>query len=426
MKDPKRDLDERLAFLDWSEEDRRALAEMAPVFQKHADRIVAAFYRHLLSFGATRQLLLDPAVKDRLLQQQRSYLASLAGPRLDEGYLKERRRIGEVHERIGLEPRFYLGSYALYFSLLTPLICEFHAGDRGRAEHCVSALVKLLSLDSQLAIDAYIERREAQLAFLNEELAAAGRALAREMEEQSSALRQTRQRAQAAEELASVGILAAGLAHEIGTPMGVIRGHAEMLASSVGDQKGRWRLATIVEQIDRISSIMQTLLNLARPHETARTPLEMSAVLESTLTLLSEKFRRRKIDVERHFSRVPSVLGDAEKLQQVFLNLLLNAVDAMPGGGRLGIAIACEGERKVEVRVTDSGVGIPAEILPRVFEAFYTSKEAGSGHGLGLVVARAIVADHGGTIDVESTPGQGTTFRIQLPAVAQPPPTRER
>ncbi len=412
---PKPDLDERLAFLGWTEADRVALADLRPLMERNADRLVAGFYRHLLSFGPTRRLLADPGVKERLLQKQRAYLLSLTGPEIDARYLDERVRIGRTHERIGLEPRWYLGAYSLYFSLLVPLLNDALGSDPARLERATGALTKLFFLDAQLAMEAYIERREGDLSQLNVELGAATRALERDFEEQREALRATRRRARAAEDLASTATLVAGLAHEIGTPMSVIQGHAELLESAVTDEKARARLKTIRTQIDRISNIIQALLNLSRPRPEVRVVVDLVELLDTTLGFVGEKLRRREIRVERDFERVPQIRADPEKLQQLFLNLFLNAADAMRGGGTLRVVARPEAPSRVEVRVHDTGDGIDAADIERVFEPFFTTKPAGEGSGLGLAVVRSIVLDHGGEIEVESAPGAGTEFRILLP-----------
>lgn len=413
--------DERLAFLGLEASDLALLGELRALFEKHADRLVEAFYRHLLSFPATRRFLRDPEVTRRLLGTQRGYLLSLAGPEIDDAYVEGRRRIGEAHERIGLDLKWYLGAYGLYLQLLRPLIEEHYLGDPERAGRAVGALTKLLIFDAQIALETYVERRERDLERLNRELARAQRALARDLEEAGVELRHTERRARAAEELASVATLVAGLAHEIGTPMGVIQGHARLLERDVAGEQALWRLRTIQEQITRISRIIQALLNMARPARMQTRPVDLASVVETTLGFVSEKLRRRGIEAVTDLGPAPSVLGDAERLQQLLLNLFLNAADAMPEGGELRVAVAPEDDR-VRVVVEDTGMGIDPDHLPRLFEPFFSTKPAGRGSGLGLAVVKGIVADHGGEIDVESEPGRGTTFTIRLPVAGSSVP----
>ena len=417
----KEEFEERLAFLILTETVRALLAGLGPLLERHADRFLSSFYRHLLSFDGTRHLLSDPAVKERLLTKQREYLLSLATPGFDDRYVEERVRMGEVHQRIGLDLRWYMGAYSLYFSLLAPVIGEAFRGDSERVNQTLVALVKLLMLDAQLALEAYNERRERDLEHLTRELSEASRSLAREHSLTEQELRETELRARAAENLASVATLVAGLAHEIGTPMGVIRGHAEALESAVQGEKAQWRARTIRDQIDRISAIIQSLLNIARPRQAVRVPVDLAEVADTAIAFLSEKLGRRDVTVERHYAATPSVRGDPDKLQQLFLNLFLNAIDAMPEGGRLRATIRISAAREIEITISDTGTGIAAADLPHVFTPFFTTKPAGRGSGLGLVVAQDIVADHGGQLDVTSAVDRGTTFTIRLPLGAQEP-----
>ena len=409
------DLEMRLGYLNLGPEDLERLAALQPVLEKHAAGLVDSFYHHLLSFSPTRQLLVDPAVRERLLNTQRNYLLSLAGPIIDDAYLEQRRLIGEAHERIGLEPRWYLGAYTLYLSLLVPLVHEAHPHDPLEASRTIAALHKLLSLDAQIAMEAYIDLQQQQLQYFTSELAEESRRLARDFEDQKVELQLTENRARIAEELASMITLVAGLAHEIGTPMGVIQGHANQLESAVSDEDAKWRLRTIQEQVGRISKIIQTLLNMARPGKAQQVPVSLESVIETTLAFLTEKFSRFGIEIRSQLDAAPSVLGDPERLQQLFLNLFMNAVDAMPDGGELRVALQATADGKVEITVADNGQGIPERDLPRIFEPFFTSKEAGAGNGLGLMVAKGIVTDHGGSMEVESEEGRGTEFRIFLP-----------
>jgi signal transduction histidine kinase len=400
-------------YFQYGSEEQALLARLRDALDKHAEALVADFYRHLLSFPGTRNLLRDPEVTKRLLTVQREYLLSLAGPTLDDAYVAQRRRIGDVHARLGVEPTWVLGAYSLYLSLLIPVVIDA-ADDPASVRQTLQALQRLLFLDASLALEAYMERHEEHLEHLNQELAASGRRLARDLERSDTELRHTTERARAAERLASIGTLIAGLAHEIGTPMGVIQGHAKLLESAVENDNARWRLRTIQEQIGRISRIIQSLLHMARPGRPRRVPVDLAALIDSTLAFLTERLGRREIEVTRDFADAPNVHGDPERLQQVFLNLFLNAADAMPSGGRLAVALRPHGA-EVEVRVIDSGHGIPAGDAERVFEPFYTTKAAGEGSGLGLSVVQGIVAEHHGAIEVVRSDSTGTEFQILLP-----------
>ena len=406
-----------LAFFDLTDADLAQLAELRPMFEKNAEALVDAFYRHLLSFPETRNLLRDPRVAERLLGEQRRYLLSLAEPAIDDAYLAQRRHIGDVHERIGLAPTFYLGAYSLYESLLGPLLAEAFPGNPEKLLVLLRTLRRRLRLDAALALETYVDRRERDLEYLNQQLAEAGRKLARDLETTGVELRTSRARAEAAERLASIGALVAGLAHEIGTPMGVIQGHAKLLEPAMQDENARWRLRTIQAQIARIARIMESLLNMARPSaRRTRVRVGLAPLLDGTLAFLAERLTRRRVEVVREYAETPSISADSEALQQVFLNLVMNAVDAMPNGGQLRIAIAPHGDGGAEVRIADTGTGIPPAVQERIFDPFFTTKEAGQGHGLGLAVAQGIAHDHGGEIEIVRSGPDGTELRVALAA----------
>ena len=232
------------------------------------------------------------------------------------------------------------------------------------------------------------------------------------------ALRQAQERAAAAEKLASIATLTAGIAHDIGTPMNVILGYASMLESALEDERQRKRAHRIVEATQRVTDLIQTLLNISRPREAHRVPLALDAVIDHALDFLKEKLEKRRIVTVRELDAVPLVQADRDQIEQVFLNLIVNAADAMPDGGRLTIQLSSATPDEVLVRVCDTGTGIAAEDAQRVFEPFYTTKERGQGNGLGLLVSRSIVMEHGGTIELESEPGRGTEVRIRLPTVS--------
>jgi PAS domain S-box-containing protein len=215
--------------------------------------------------------------------------------------------------------------------------------------------------------------------------------------------------------LAEVGTLMAGIAHDVGTPMNVILGYSQMLEGSLSEPRDRERVRIISEQVRRVTKLIETVLNLARPRRLRHSVVDLSGVLDQSLAFFRERLQRHGIEVERGYEPAPAIHGDRDRLQQLFLNLFVNAADAMPDGGLLTVRLAPRAADEVEVRVHDTGVGIPPDQIDRIFEPFFTTKPRGRGTGLGLVVSRGIVLDHGGSIAASSSEGRGTEFRICLP-----------
>jgi signal transduction histidine kinase len=409
----KKTIVERMSYLGLYPEDLELLAELRPVLDEHVDDIVEAFYRQLLLFPETRRVFLEPNMKELFAAGQRHYMLSLADPQLGDDYLRDRERSSIAQERVGLGPEWNIRLAVLYFTLLAPVVAREFSRNFQKVTRIFTALASRMALDAEVEIESYIERHETGLSYLADELARQSRILQRTLREQGVALQQTTARARAAEELASIATLVAGLAHEIGTPMSVIQGHAKMLEGNVSGEDAKWRLQTIQEQIARISRIIHTLLEIAHPRRSHSEQVDLAALLAQTIAFVAERLENRGVRVKQVLSPSPPVTGDPERLQQLFLNLFLNAADAMPGGGELRIELR-EKDGSVCVRVADTGVGIAASELERIFEPFFTTKEAGQGSGLGLMVCKGIVADHGGRIDVRSEPGAGTEFTILL------------
>jgi len=221
-----------------------------------------------------------------------------------------------------------------------------------------------------------------------------------------------------AERLAEVGTLAAGMAHEIGTPMNVILGRAEQLMRKTDDEATRKGLATITAQVERITKIMNQLLTFARRKPGEHRAVNLGQIIEDCLEVLQDRIRRSGITVESHYETAlhpVHVHADPDQMSQVFLNLFINAIHAMADGGALRISLERVNSH-VKAVVADTGHGIPEEDLPKIFLPFFTTKDAGKGTGLGLTVVHNMVQEHGGSIAVESEPGKGTTFTITLPA----------
>jgi len=220
-----------------------------------------------------------------------------------------------------------------------------------------------------------------------------------------------------ADKLSSIGLLAAGVAHEVNTPLAVISTYAQMLAKQVnGDEQKSKLLEKIARQTFRASEIVNSLLNFSRTSTTELGPVDLNRVIRDTVSLIDHQLQKAHVVVETALAEgLPGIRGNAGKLQQIFLNLFLNARDAMETGGRLVIRTAADGDT-VRVSVTDTGTGIPPDVQARIFDPFFTTKGHRKGTGLGLSVTYGIVQEHGGAIRVQSAPGRGSTFDLEFPA----------
>jgi len=219
------------------------------------------------------------------------------------------------------------------------------------------------------------------------------------------------------EKLTSLGLLAAGVAHEVNTPLAVISNYIQILAKQLPSGDPRHQLIEkVVKQTFRASEIVNNLLNFSRTGATEFSEVNLNAVVEEALALVAHPFRTSHVRVTRNLQQeLPPVLGSTNKLQQVFLNLFLNSRDAMPSGGSVEVRTSSH-NGTVEVEITDTGGGIPHENLHRIFDPFFTTKSSGRGTGLGLSVSYGIVKEHSGKVDVRSKPGKGTSFRLEFPA----------
>jgi PAS domain S-box-containing protein len=223
-----------------------------------------------------------------------------------------------------------------------------------------------------------------------------------------------------ADKLTSIGLLAAGVAHEVNTPLAVISTYAQMLGKQVtgDDQKSRM-LDKIAKQTFRASEIVNSLLNFSRTNSTEFEDLELTRVIRETAALIEHQLQKAGVELRLRLpDGLPLVRGNVGKLQQVFLNLFINARDAMDAGGTLDVE-AWSDHAAVRVSVSDTGQGIPQEHLARIYDPFFTTKAAKKGTGLGLSVTYGIVKEHGGTIEVQSQPGSGTRFLLEFPATSK-------
>jgi two-component system NtrC family sensor kinase len=228
-----------------------------------------------------------------------------------------------------------------------------------------------------------------------------------------------------AEKLSSIGLLAAGVAHEVNTPLAVISAYTQMLTKQVrGDDRLSPLLEKITQQTFRASEIVNGLLNFSRTGTVEFRETDLNAIIRDTLTLIEHQFKTSQVRLDTSLlPELPPILGNAGKLQQVFLNLFLNAKDAMSGGGTLRIATEANGH--VSVAISDTGGGIAPEHVQRIYDPFFTTKSAPKdgqrrGTGLGLAVTYGIIQEHAGKIHVDSQVGAGTTFYLEFPMLRKP------
>jgi len=223
------------------------------------------------------------------------------------------------------------------------------------------------------------------------------------------------QRLLTSEKLASIGLLSAGVAHEINTPLTGISSYIQMLQKKLTDSHYAQILEKVEAQTDRVARIIKNLLAFARnPSDASFHRVDLKESLEEILSLIDYKLKNMNIRLELNLAPVPPIYAQGERLQQVFINIILNALDAMPQGGALGIRLA-EADGAAVIRISDTGAGIKPEHLARIFDPFFTTKGIGKGTGLGLSISYAIVKEHEGHIQVRSEVGKGSTFTITLP-----------
>jgi PAS domain S-box-containing protein len=504
--------EQRLQFLGLTKRDEQLLRDLRPLFQQHVPAVEDAFYEQLLSFPETAQLLRDHTTVERLKKLQREYLMRIVEGNFDDAYFADRLRIGQTHERVGLQPRWYLLAYNLYFNLFSALIREFYRDDPMQAQDSIVALEKVFTLDASLAMDAYIAsdryrqmqqlesivndsadviffldtekrfrawNRAAERTFgwraeeiigkplsviLPPEVLAAGEidAIDRQIHAhghyhfesvrmakdgrrvpveatisllrnpqgnpmgRSAILRDITERKRLeeaklhAERLAVVGAMSAKLAHEIRNPLSSVilnldlaRDEIEKLAKDDSANEARALLDSIGSEVRRIQRVTEDYLKFARLPKPRRGTIGLNALLEEQLAFMQSLFDAAGVKLRTEFApSLPAIHADEEQLWQAILNLIRNALEAMPAGGTLTLSTAAEADGPT-ITITDTGKGMTKEELDQIFKPFFSTKTGGT--GLGLPLTQQIVAEHGGRIDCRSVPRKGTTFIIHLP-----------
>ena len=369
-----------------------ALRAIRATVEANSQFFVDQFYNHLRSFEGTRAFLTDENVVRRLLDGQRKYLLSLCDAKFDQEYFQYRCLIGHTHFRLGLAFQWYIGAYCLYIDFLIPLVENHYANNTKMRQVTSSAIRKATLLDMSIVLEAYHEGDKA-------------------------ALEASKAQVLHQEKLAAVGLLASGLAHEIGNPLASIQAICENQLRKAVEPQAAEKFKRIRDQVTRITTIVRQLVNYARPPVVEWKHVNLNDVLESSLGIARLSRAAKSIDVKTHLAAdLPFTMAVADQMGQVFLNLILNAIDSMQeDGGELRISTCAGPNKNILVIIEDNGHGISETNLNRIFTPFFTTKDVGKGTGLGLHVSIGIVRQHGGEIRVRSGVGTGTAFTVELP-----------
>ena len=311
---------------------------------------------------------------------------------------------GDLEAEAHIRSEDELGKLGRNFNRMLKTIRETH-------EQNVQLLIQVNQFNEELT--KKIEAATSELAKRNEELRLLNEALFESQRQLSQS-----------EKLAAVGQVTATMAHQIGTPLNSISGYIQLILQDGNLQpKDRDRLQIIESQLDRLADSVKNFLSFTRQPKPQLRSLDVNEVLEELIHLSEPWFLARNVRLSPHLSPdLPSILGDPTHLQTLFLNLITNALDAMPQGGVLTIktrqtppTLSSEDGRWLEISITDTGIGITEESKKRIFDPFFTTKKMGEGTGLGLAICEKIVKEHSGRIDVESEVGKGSTFSIFIP-----------
>jgi signal transduction histidine kinase len=368
-----------------------SLVETQTFLSKKRDRAVILTFLSILVIWVTLTLLFGKLVGNPI-------------QKLVEAMSRAER--GDLEAEAHIQREDELGKLGRNFNRMLKTIRETH-------EQNIQLLRQVSQFNEELTVR--IEAATSELAKRNEELRLLNEAL----------FESQRQLGQS-EKLAAVGQVTAAMAHQIGTPLNSISGYLQLILQDGNLQsKDQGRLKIIESQLDRLADSVKNLLSFTRQPKPQQKPLEINDVLEELIHLSEPWFLARNVKLAKHLaSNLPLILGDPTHLQTLFLNLITNALDAMPQGGVLTIETrqgrpppSSTQEKWLEIAMTDTGIGITEESKKRIFEPFFTTKKIGEGTGLGLAICEKIIKEHSGRIEIESEVGKGSTFLISLPAL---------
>ena len=282
--------------------------------------------------------------------------------------------------------------------------------------------VKVNSKDEIGYLAESFNRMTVNLKTANEKLIEWGKTLEKKVEERTIELREMQAHLIQSEKLASLGKLAAGIAHEINNPLGGILIYSNLILEDIGGKSPYYEnLKKIVKETSRCKNIVRGLLEFARPKEPEASLINITEVVDSALAIVESQTLFQNIKIKKAYaSDLPKIVADGAQLQQVFMNIILNAAEAMDGDGRLTLSTSLnEDGSYIEAQFSDTGHGIKEEDKKRLFEPFFSTKDVGKGTGLGLAISYSIIQKHNGTIEVDSQIGKGSTFTVRLPVIQE-------
>jgi len=368
-----------------------SLEEAQAFLGKKRDRAVILTFLSILVILTTLTIFFGKLVGDPIQKLVEAMSRAEKGDLETEAHIQGEDELGQLGRNFNRMLRRIRETHEQNIQLLRQ-VSQFNEELTGRIEAATSELAK----------------RNEQLRLLNEALFESQRQLSQ------------------SEKLAAVGQVTAAMAHQIGTPLNSISGYLQLILQDGNLQsKDQGRLKIIESQLDRLADSVKNLLSFTRQPKPQLKSLEVNEVLEELIHLSEPWFLARNVKLAKHLSpNLPSILGDPTHLQTLFLNLITNALDAMPKGGVLTIKTrqrlpspSPKEERWLEIAMTDTGIGITEESKKRIFEPFFTTKKMGEGTGLGLAICEKIIKDHSGRIEIESEVGKGSTFLISLPVL---------
>jgi two-component system sensor histidine kinase HydH len=378
-------------FVGFDARDAANLAALRKLVEPQLPRVIDRFYREVQSHAGMRQVLTGgPTQMERLKRTLLEWLQQLMSGPYDADYWRERARVGRTHVRINLPQHYMFAGMEIIWQELRGIIEA--SATRGKQDKLAS-LHKLLTIEIAVMLESYRESYSEQVRQV-------------ERDAMTARLRE-------AEQLAQVGQLAASLAHEVKNPLAGISGAIQVMRTNLKPTDPHWPvLGEVLRQINRLDRSVKDLLVFARPKPPQYQRCDVPRTVERVLDLLRKEPEFERIRFEYSLPHAfPTIAADEHQLEQLLMNLLLNAAQASAPGGVVRLSAAAH-DSSVQIVVQDRGCGMTGEVLRRAFEPFYTTKARGT--GLGLPICRKIVEAHGGTIGVQSSPGQGTTVTVEL------------